>query len=535
MRRGEQLRVADVIRERAAERGDAVAIAQGGRELTFAALDERSSRLAQALRASGVRAGDRVAYLDRTAPEVIELLFAVSKIGAVIVPMNWRLAAPELSAVFSDSTARVLIAGDGFSEIAGQMIAERTRSTELIVVGDRGSRSYERWLSVHDAVDPGQRGDGADVVVQMYTSGTTGLPKGVLTTHRNLAAAAETSPRWEFNDASVSLTPLPMFHIGGIGWAFVGLWNGATTILVRNFDAEAVVGTLEQRQVTNAVFVPTMLQMLTDVPGAAGRDFSALRSIAYGASPITTTVLRAALRTFRCSLFGIYGLTETTGAITQLDPADHDPDGPREHLLRSAGRPYPWAELRITDPATGAVLEPPGVGEIWLRAPNVMRGYFNRPDETAAALTADGWLQTGDGGYVDEDGYLFLTDRIKDMIVSGGENVYPIEVEEALSQHPDVLEVAVIGVPDERWGETVKALVVRRPGSVVDAGGLIAFTRVRLAGYKLPRSIDFVETLPRTPTGKVLKRELRAQYLAASLGSEATTVGFPAARAPHLT
>ncbi len=311
----------------------------------------------------------------------------------------------------------------------------------------------------------------------MYTSGTTGVPKGVLTTHRNLAAAATTSPRWAFDEESVSLTPLPMFHIGGIGWAFVGLWNGATTILVRDFDPAELLGTLERRSVTNAVFVPTMLQMLCAVPGAAERDYSALRSIAYGAAPITTTVLKAALRTFRCSLFGIYGLTETTGAITQLDPDDHDPDGPREQLLRSVGRPYPWVELRIADPATAAALPAGDVGEVWLRAPNVTPGYFNRPEETRAALTADGWLRTGDGGFLDADGYLFLADRIKDMIVSGGENVYPIEVEEALSQHPDVLQAAVIGVPHERWGETVKALVVRRPGSRLRAEDLIAFAR----------------------------------------------------------
>jgi long-chain acyl-CoA synthetase len=338
------------------------------------------------------------------------------------------------------------------------------------------------------------------------------VPKGVLTTHRNLAAAAETSPLWAFDEKTVSLTPLPMFHIGGIGWAFLGLWNGATTVLVSEFVAEAVLDLLERERVTNAVFVPTMLQMLTAVPGAAENDFSALRSIAYGASPITTPVLKAALGTFRCDLLGVYGLTETTGAAVQLDAADHDPDGPREHLLRSVGRPYPWVDLRIVDPATGADRRPGEVGEVWLRAPNVMAGYHNRPAETAAALTADGWLRTGDGGYVDEDGYLFLTDRIKDMIVSGGENVYPIEVEEALAQHPAVEQVAVIGVPDERWGETVKALVVPRPGSAVSADELGAFARERLAGYKLPRSVEFVAELPRTPSGKVLKRELRERY-----------------------
>ena len=263
---------------------------------------------------------------------------------------------------------------------------------------------------------------------------------------------------------------------------------------------------------TNPVFVPTILQMLAALPGAAERDYSTLRSIVYGASPITTPVLRAALRTFRCPLFGVYGLTETTGGVIQLRPEDHDADGDRQHLLRSAGRPLPWVEMRIVDPASGHECAAGDVGEVWLRAPNVMAGYYDRAEETAAALMPDGWLRTGDGGYRDEDGYLFLTDRIKDMIVSGGENIYPVEVEEVLSQHPAVAEVAVIGVPDERWGETVKALVVRVPGSTVDGDELIAFARGKLAGYKLPRSVEFVADLPRSAAGKVLKRDLRARY-----------------------
>jgi long-chain acyl-CoA synthetase len=505
--RGEELRVADVVREFAASRPRHVAVRHRDRAVTYAELDERSNRLAQALAASGVREGNRVAYLDRTAPEVVELLFAVSKIGAVLVPLNWRLAEPELAAIVEDARPPVLVAGPTYAAV-GRALADGGSPRRLVVVGDE----YEDWLRAHDPVDPGDRGRADDVVVQMYTSGTTGVPKGVLTTHRNLAAAAETSPYWEFDRESVSLTALPMFHIGGIGWAFLGLWNGATTILVSDFVPADVLDLLEHRAVTNAVFVPTMLQMLTSVPGAAARDYSALRSIAYGASPITTPVLKAAVETFRCSFYGIYGLTESTGGVMQLDPADHDPGGPREHLLRSAGRPFPWVELRVVDPASGADRGANEVGEVWLRAPNVTPGYFNRPEETAAVLTPDGWLRTGDGGYVDEDGYLFLTDRIKDMIVSGGENVYPVEVEEALAQHADVAEVAVIGVPHERWGETVKALVVPRPGSAPSADELIAFARARLAGYKLPRSIDFVDDLPRTPSGKVLKRELRARY-----------------------
>jgi long-chain acyl-CoA synthetase len=506
------LRPADVIRRHARERPEAVAIRCGERALTYGALDDRSNRLAQALLAAGVRAGTRVAHLDRTAPELVELLAAASKIGAVTVPLNWRLAPPELAAIIENSRAPLLLAGPSFLATAEELGGRVTQNLRVVAVGPE----YEAWLATHEASDPGGRGEPGDTVVQMYTSGTTGVPKGVLTTQRNLAAAAAASTAWRFDADSVSLTPLPMFHIGGIGWTYLGLCNGATTILVRDFDAPAVLEILERERVTNAVFVPTILQMLTSVPGAAERDYSALRAIAYGASPITTPVLKAALRTFGCDLFGVYGLTETTGGVVGLDPADHDPDGPREHLLRSVGKPYPWVRLRVVDPVAGEDCAPHQVGEVWISAPNVMAGYFDRPAETAAALTPDGWLRTGDGGYLDDEGYLFLTDRVKDMIVSGGENVYPIEVEEALSQHPGVADVAVIGVPDARWGEAVKAIVIPGPDGVPAPEELIAFARARLAGYKLPRSVDFVDELPRTPSGKVLKRDLRDRYAASA-------------------
>jgi long-chain acyl-CoA synthetase len=502
------VRVPDVVREHAALRGDHVAIRAGDRALTYAQLDERSNRLAQALRALGVREGSRVAHLDRTGPEIVELLFATSKLGAVVVPLNWRLAPRELRAIVGDARPHVVLAGETYANVA----ADLAREPEIAVLGD----AYERLLAAHDPIDPGGRGAPGDTVLQMYTSGTTGVPKGVLTTHRNLAAAAASSTLWRFDRDTISATPLPMFHVGGIGWAYLGLWNGATTILVRDFVPDAVLETFEHDSVTNAVLVPTMLQRLTAVEGAAERDYSALRSIAYGASPITTPVLKAALRTFRCQLFGVYGLTESTGGVVQLDPHDHSPDGPREHLLRAAGKPLPWVELRVVDPQTGMDRAQHEVGEVWLRAPNVMAGYFGRSEETANALTPDGWLRTGDGGYLDDDGYLFLTDRIKDMIVSGGENVYPVEVEEALAHHPDVAEVAVIGVPDDRWGETVKALVVARSQRTPTPEELVAFARKRLAGYKLPRLIEFVDDLPRTPSGKVLKRELRDRHRSAA-------------------
>jgi len=504
----EDLRVADVVRGHAGARPDAVAVRHGDRTVTYSQLDERSSRLAQMLLATGAGPGARFAHVDRSAPEVVELFVAAAKIGAVAVPLNWRLAVPELSAIVADAGAPLLIAGPAFGGIAAEVAAAVPQQLEVVGVGPE----YEAWLAAARSDDPGGSGEAHDPVVQMYTSGTTGTPKGVLTTQRNLAAATLNVPSWRFDAASVSLTPLPMFHVGGIGWTYLGLSQGATTILVSEFDAAAVLDLLESARVTNAVFVPTILQMLTAVPGAAERDYSALRSIAYGASPITTPVLKAALRTFRCPLFGVYGLTETTGGVVQLEPEDHDPDGPREHLLRSAGRPRPWTELRVVDPASGGELPAGAVGEVWMRGPNVMAGYANQPAETAAALTPDGWLRTGDGGFVDEHGYLFLTDRIKDMIVTGGENVYPVEVEEALSNHPGVAEVAVIGVPDERWGEVVKAVVVLRPDSPPSVDDLVAFARERLAGYKLPRSIEFVDELPRNPSGKVLKHELRDRY-----------------------
>jgi long-chain acyl-CoA synthetase len=506
-------RVADVVRGHAQSRPTDDAVVVGARAITYGELDERSSRLAQLLLASGARAGARIGLLETNSAEAVELLFACSKSAMVLVPINWRLAEPEIAAVLDDARIELLVAGPAFAASAERLVAASSHVRTLLLVGEGGERDYERALSAHPADDPDAAGSTDDVVLQLYTSGTTGVAKGVLTTHRNLEnAVRDTAEPWGVDEDSVCLAAMPLFHIGGIGWLFLGLYHGTRNIVVPTIDAARMLDTIEAERVTNAFFVPTLLQMLMAVPGVDQRDFSALRSIAYGASPITTSVLRAATTTFGCPLFQLYGLTETTGAITQLDAADHDVDGPRQHLLRSAGRPYPWVELRIVEQASGRTLAPHEIGEIWVRSVTNTPGYFERPAETGALLTDDGWVRTGDGGYLDEDGYLFLTDRIKDMIVSGAENVYPIEVEEALSQHPGVAEVAVIGVPHERWGETVKALVVPAPGQQPSAEELVAFARERLASYKLPRSIDLLDELPKTPTGKVLKRELRQRY-----------------------
>jgi long-chain acyl-CoA synthetase len=348
--------------------------------------------------------------------------------------------------------------------------------------------------------------------MQLYTSGTTGLPKGAMLANANLGTLLpHVGPWWQFDETSVNLVCMPLFHIGGSGWALVGMGVGCHTILCREFVPAEILATLERHQATNALFVPAMLQFLTMVPGAAARDYRALRSIVYGASPITNEVLVRSMQTFRCPFVQVYGLTETTGAITQLPAADHAVEGPRARLLRSAGKPFPWVELRIVEPG-GRACGPGEVGEVWTRSVQNFQGYWGREEETARTLDADGWLRTGDAGFLDEEGYLFLTDRVKDMIISGGENVYPAEVENALSDHPAIADVAVIGVPDERWGETVKAVVVRTPGATAGAVDIIAFARERLAHFKCPTSVDFVESLPRNPSGKILKRELREPY-----------------------
>jgi long-chain acyl-CoA synthetase len=321
------------------------------------------------------------------------------------------------------------------------------------------------------------------------------------------------SEQWRFTTDSVNLAMMPMFHIAGAGWSMVGLYNGCRTVVLRDVDPAQILRLIPEHRITNAFMVPAVIQFLLVTPGVDETDFSSLRTLVYGASPITDTVLVKGMEKFGCEFVQVYGLTETTGAITQLDGVDHDPAG-QPQLLRSCGKPYPWVEMRVVDNQTGEETATGEVGELWTRSHQNMAGYWHNPSATAAAITPDGWFKTGDAGFVDADGYIYLHDRVKDMIVSGGENVYPAEVENALMTHPDVADVAVIGVPDERWGEAVKAIVVRETGSAVTSEELIAYSRERLAGYKLPKSVDFSDVLPRNPSGKLLKRELRAPYWA---------------------
>jgi long-chain acyl-CoA synthetase len=507
--------IADLIRTHGRDRAGVPALELDGRSMTFGELDQRSNQVAQALRSAGVGADDRVAFIDKNGLEWFEVTFGLAKLGAVNVSVNWRLAPPEMAQIIGDAQAQVIVVGPDFLDAVEKVRGELDQVHTFIAIGGRdGWTDYETWAGAGEPTDPGHESSGDDIAFQLYTSGTTGLPKGVMLSNDNFfEGVGGTAEQWRFTEDSVSLAIMPIFHIAGAGWSMVGLYFGCRTVILRELDPGAILRLIPEFGVTNTFMVPVVIQFLLITPGVETTDFSSLRTIVYGASPITDSVLTQGLATFGCEFIQVYGLTETTGAITQLDGVDHDPEH-RPELLRSCGRPYPWVEIRVVDQATGEDVPVGQVGELWTRSHQNMVGYWNNPEATAQAVTDGGWFHTGDAGFLDEDGFVFLHDRVKDMIVTGGENVYPTEVENVLMTHPEVADVAVIGVPDEKWGEAIKGIVVRTPDSEVTGDQLIAFAREWLAGFKLPKSIDFTDVLPRNPSGKLLKRELREPYWA---------------------
>jgi long-chain acyl-CoA synthetase len=507
-----------VLRTHAAERPEQVALRAGDRVWTYPELHAESARVANALLAAGVAPQERVAFLDRNVPEYFTLLFGAAMINGVTLAVNWRLAAPEMEYILNHAQAKVLFVG---AEFLGHLAEMKLETVEQIVVmtGDPGGyTAYEDWIAGHSTEDPAVGCDVEDVCYQLYTSGTTGLPKGVELTHRNLMTALyQGAVDWNLASDSVVLVAMPLFHIAGSGWGVGGFVLGAEQVLVYELDPTEVLRLIETHRVTNSLFVPAVLQILSAFPGVEKTDFSSLRAIVYGASPISEEVLVRSMKVFGCDFIQVYGLTETTGAITALAPEDHDPGGPKTDLLRAAGKPWGDVKIRIVDQETGKDLPDGEVGEIWCATAQNMKGYWRNPEATADAYPegrgADGigWFRTGDAGYL-RDGYLFIHDRVKDMIVSGGENVYPAEIENVLMAHEAVADAAVIGVPSEKWGETVKAIVVDAPGGGASDEDLIAWCRERLAHYKCPTSVDRIEALPRNPSGKILKTELREPY-----------------------
>ena len=531
--------VAGLIRSNTETTPEKTMLVDRGRSWTWSEHHARACRVSHALRSDGMGPGGRVAFLDRNGVHYFETLFGGSLGGIVNVAVNWRLAPKEMEAVIDDAKAEVLVvhrdylpclAGmtGGLPEVRRVVVVDGTGTgtgTESDWAGAEDYRSrgvaYEDWIADHPEKDPGHIPDPGEVALQLYTSGTTGLPKGVMLSNANLATAiggADLS--FQIDADIVSLVAMPLFHIGGSGWALCAMSRGGKSVILRDTDPLELVRLVETERISHMFVVPAVLMFMLALPGIADADISSLREVFYGASPISEEVLVSCLRVFKCRFTQVYGMTETTGAICALLAEDHDPDGPRRHLLRSAGKALANVELRIVDPDTGMDLAPGSVGELWTRSPYTMLGYWEKPEETAAAIDGEGWLRTGDAGYLDDEDYLFLHDRINDMIVSGGENMYPAEIENVLLSHPAVSDAAAIGVPHDRWGETVKAIVVLAPDTDADADAdrnvlaaeIIEHCRGHLAHYKCPTSVDFAETLPRNPSGKILKRELREPY-----------------------
>jgi len=487
---------------------DRTAIHFEGADESWAHLHARVLACAGALEAAGIGPGDRVGHMGLNHPAYVVLMCACFRLGAIMTPINWRLVASEVAYVLADAGIRLMLADRLFEEvIAGAM---REAPLQQIV----WTEDFDDWLA---AATPGdaladERGD--TLALQLYTSGTTGFPKGALLTQANIfgtvgkgALTGEDWSRWD--DRDVALVAMPLFHIGGTGWALHALHAGATMVILPRPDIPPFVAAIERHRVTRMFAVPAVLNMILNDPHGRQADFSSVRALLYGASPIPLDVLKGAMTRFPNARFiQCYGATETCGTVVYLPPEDHDVAGtPR---MKGCGKPFPGNEVRIVDSGLNDV--PTGtVGEIAIRSVSVMAGYHGKPEATAKAIR-DGWYLTGDAGYLDEDGYLYIHDRVKDMIVSGAENIYPAEVENALHTHPAVKDAAVIGVPDAKWGEAVKAILVLKPGTTATPEEIIAHCRTRIAGYKVPKSVDFVAELPRNPSGKILKKELRKPY-----------------------
>lgn len=505
----ELLTVDAFIRHWAADRPQRPAMV-GERRIDFAELDASTRRVVAALQAAGLKKGDRIAWLGKNAVLYFTLLFGAARLGVVMVPVGWRLAGPERQYIIDDTEAKLLFAGEGFAEEA-LALAPGLPQVQRVLSADQA------WAWIDGATPADFTPSGPeDAILQLYTSGTTGHPKGVELCNRNLfglriAAQAANLPWAAWDDDEVVMVAMPCAHIGGTGLGFMALSGGVCGCVMAEFTPDGVFDAIQIEGVTRFFAVPAALQMLVNHPRCAQTDFGRLKYIFYGAAPIPLELLRQCVKAFGCQFLQAYGMTETTGTVVTLPPEDHDPNGsPR---MRAAGKPVPGAEVKVVG-ADGQPVPTGEVGEIVVRSPSNMLGYWKRPDATAATLTADGWVYTGDAGYLDADGYVYIHDRVKDMIISGGENVYPAEVESAIYGHPDVADVAVIGVPDDKWGEAVKAVCVPKPGHTVDPASVIAWARERIAGFKVPKSVDVIPELPRNPTGKILRRSLRAPYWA---------------------
>jgi acyl-CoA synthetase (AMP-forming)/AMP-acid ligase II len=503
------------------------------KRFTWAELDERVNRLANALLNLGVRRGDHVAVLSKNCHEYLEAYFACARSSAICTAINYRLSPRELHYVIDNSEAGIVLVSDEFLDTLEEVRPDLKKAEQVIVIGQspEGMKSFDKLLAAASALAPQVEQHEDDVVLQMYTSGTTGLPKGAMLSHRNLITnAIGCSLGMQFQPDDCLLMVAPLYHMAAGMTSLATIMQGGPILLHRDFNPIAILDDMEGGDVTVVLLIPVMINFLLQMPDIEKRDFSNIRGIVYGASPMPVEVLRKAMEVFQCDFVQGYGQTESSAVLCVLRPEDHVLDGTPEQSKRlaSAGREIFGTEVRVVD-GDGNDVEPGRIGEVIGRGENIMKGYWNMPEATAETLR-EGWLHTGDLGTVDEDGYVYILDRVKDMIISGGENVYSREVEEILYMHPAIADAAVIGVPHEQWGESIKAIVVLREGEkagedeIIDfcrsklAGykrprdEIIDFCRSKLAGYKRPRSVDFTDSLPRNLSGKVLKKILREPY-----------------------
>ncbi len=492
----------------AKERPDGTAFDQDGRVTSYAEADVLTRQLIALLQARGIDKGDRIAWLGKNRDTYFLLYIAAARMGAVMVPIGWRLAPREIAYILTDTEAKLLFADSDFvataHTVAGQVPADPK------VIEAEAARTAASGFEPADYTPPGAH----DPVLQLYTSGTTGNPKGAMLSNHNLLGLRNPGVAarldWQFYEpGDCMLIPMPCAHIGGTGLVNIAVASGVRSLVQAEFTPVGVLEAIEAGA-THMFIVPAALQMVVQHPRAASTDFSNLKYLMYGAAPMPLELLKEAVRTMPTTKFlQAYGMTETSGTISILPPEDHSLEG--NERMRSAGKASPGVEIEVRGPDNVEV--PRGdIGEVCIRSPSNTAGYWRLPEATAKTIDADGWLHTGDAGIMDADGYVYIQDRIKDMIITGGENVYPAEVESAIYGHPAIAEVAVIGVPSAKWGEEVKACVVVKPGETVDAADVIAWARERIAAFKAPKSVDVIPLMPRNASGKILRRELRAPY-----------------------
>lgn len=507
----------DVLRLNAARRPDKTALQTlDGRFVTFGGFNDRVNRLNDAVAQLGVRQGSRVAILSRNCAEYVES-YGLSKSGLIVVPLNWRLTGEELTKLIAHSCPELLIVDELNRDLVERLRDTWTSVKHFVLLGAAraGWQSYEALIAAGSAAEPAATVRASDVLCVIYTSGTTGAPKGVAITHGGAIGNSRTAAAdiLQLSEHDRTMAVMPLFHAGGMWYhLFASFATGCTSLILADFEPATVIKELAAHRITNVHLVPSMVGALLAAPAAETADFSGLRLLFYAASSMPAHLLQRAIqRLSSCGFVQSYGSTEA-GVVTVLSPDDHrrarQPQS--EHLLSSCGRPVAGRAVRIVDD-TGGVVAAGAVGEIELHSPDTMDAYWLDPEGTRNAMR-DGWLKTGDLGYLDAQGFLYIVDRKSDMMITGGENVYPTEVEGYLYRDPDVLEAAVFGVPDPQWVERVVAAVVPKPGSSVTAEQLIARLRERLAPYKCPKTIHFVATLPKSAAGKVLRKALRKQF-----------------------